>query len=84
MKNFVSVKNASKDKNIYGLDVISLVVSIYGTNSKIYNSMIKGKKISRQVAFSMFVEKSRGQIDDRKTLLLKLCQLKEKQVERVL
>ena len=76
--------HSSNNKNIYGINVVRLVIDIYGINSKIYNNMENGKKISSQVAFDIIFEKSAGKEDSRKMHLLKLCQSKEKQLERVL
>ena len=41
------------DKVLYGIDVISLVVSAYGTDSEIYDAMVKGNAISKMVRKTM-------------------------------
>lgn len=62
----------------YGIDVISLVISMYGKNSEIYKTMSTGENISGLIEKS--IQEQMADIENKKRLL-EMCKEREKLVE---
>lgn len=63
----------------YGIDVISLVLSVYGKDSEVYKAMATGKNISSMIEESL---KKNLQIVETEKMLLHMCKEIEESMEQ--